>query len=122
MLLLFIGIKTVRDADPNFEKLARGLLYAAPPPSIALTYAPPAAPVAPPQFFQSVAPVSASLAKPAIPAIEKQAGHLEDLRETVHSVSRAYRNSSVATAQPMLGASPRSPQKSIDIQAFSAIY
>ncbi|MBC8139924.1 MAG: hypothetical protein H7Y38_00630 [Armatimonadetes bacterium] len=118
-LLLFIGIKTVRDADPNFEKLSRGLLAAAPPVAYASPVTAPVRSAAPPHFYQSVAPVSVSFAKPATPAIEKQAGRLEELRETVYSAEQAYRSSTVSALQP--GVSPRN-ERSTAIKAVSAIY
>ena len=122
LLLLFIGIRSVRDADPNFEKLSQGLLNAAPAPAYIPTTPMTPAQTAPPVYFQSVTPVAVSFAKQPIPAIEKQATQLEDLRETVHVAERAYQRSTTTAPQASAVIPLRSASRLSGTQAVSSIF
>ena len=113
-LLLFLGIKSVRESDPIFApRPAPASVLSAP------EYIAPAYTNAPPRFFTSVAPGVVSFASEEPPAIEKQASRLEELRETVHAAEREYRR---ASAQQSVATAPVGRIRLQAEQSAPAIY
>ncbi len=112
LVLLLVGIHSLRNADPGFARLQNGLLNAAPMP--AFIDPNPARPLikTAPVFFTPAAPVPLMIAKDEESAVEKQFTNLEDLRETVHAAEHSYRTGDVSSysAKPNTSSAPRTLQ------------
>ena len=88
LILMLVGIRSVRDADPGFARWESGAFRTITTP----TYPAPMAPAqrtAPASYFAATTPYAGAIPV-KIPAAQKQFEGLESLRETVHTTQRAY--------------------------------
>ena len=109
LILLLVGIRSLREADPGFARFHNGLLNAAPMP--AFIDPTPSRPThsEPPVFFRPANPGAVPVIRPEESRVEKQYANLESLRETVHTAERGYVTGQVSApdAQPSLDAPRR---------------
>ncbi|MBC7807433.1 MAG: hypothetical protein H7145_14940 [Akkermansiaceae bacterium] len=91
LILLLVGIRSLREADPGFARFRNGLLHAAPMP--AFVDPNPIRPrnTAAPVFFTPANSGSLPLVRAEPSLLERQFANLESLRETVHTAERGYR-------------------------------
>ncbi|MBC8135284.1 MAG: hypothetical protein H8F28_05270 [Fibrella sp.] len=91
LILLLVGIRSLRDADPGFARFHNGLLHAAPMPAFIDPNPIRPVQVATPIFFTPANPGTVPPVPQETSRAEKQFANLENLRETVHSAERGYR-------------------------------
>lgn len=100
LLLLLVGIRSLRESDPGFARFHNGLLHAAPMPAFIDPYPVRPSRTAAPVFFTPANPGTVPTVTPEVSRAEKQYANLESLRETVYVAERGYQSAS--TGDPSL--------------------
>lgn len=91
LILLLVGIRSLRDADPGFARFQNGLWRAAPMPAFIDPNPVRPAVTAPPIFFTPANPGTAPVVPVEVSRAERQFANLESLRESVHTAEQGYR-------------------------------
>ena len=111
LILLLVGIRSLRDADPGFARFSNGLLHAAPMPAFIDPYPVRVSRNTTPVFFTPANPGVAPVVQPEESRLEKQLANMENLRNSVHMAERGYRT----------GVTPESTRKPLGVTAADEI-